>query len=359
MIKFFRKIRQKMLTENKFSKYLLYAIGEIILVVIGILIALQLNTAKENKEKSELGYKYLTEMRQEVQNDIFMLDTHIRRLDISIKNQEASLHTKSIATLPLDSLLMIMDRQNIDLNISELTFNRMKNLGLTSLSNNDSLNSKISNYYNNELVFFKRAMSFIYENTKQYSHYLTYEQEIIDFRLNEVEFPTLYSQPKETRDSINRLNRINFITSIKGRHLILQDLEQRRYSLQVLNGMQKQSVKFLKSIYAELKILNPKMEPLPLLPTEMDFKEIDVSTKVLKTYTGKYLTESKDTLNVIQEGKRIYVEFDSKKTEIFPYEEDKFFMKDFFAPIEFNKEEGKITSFTLSNNGKFDFKKLD
>ena len=56
MIKFFRKIRQKMLTENKFSKYLLYAIGEIILVVIGILIALQININNEerkdrNKEK--------------------------------------------------------------------------------------------------------------------------------------------------------------------------------------------------------------------------------------------------------------------------------------------------------------------
>ena len=40
MIKFFRKIRQRLLTNNKFSKYLLYAIGEIILVVIGILLAL-------------------------------------------------------------------------------------------------------------------------------------------------------------------------------------------------------------------------------------------------------------------------------------------------------------------------------
>ena len=47
MIKFFRKIRQKLLTENKFSKYLLYAIGEIMLVVIGILIALQLNNLNE------------------------------------------------------------------------------------------------------------------------------------------------------------------------------------------------------------------------------------------------------------------------------------------------------------------------
>ena len=52
MIKFFRKIRQKMLTENKFSKYLLYAIGEIILVVIGILIALQVNNANEMRKSN-------------------------------------------------------------------------------------------------------------------------------------------------------------------------------------------------------------------------------------------------------------------------------------------------------------------
>jgi len=43
MIKIFRKVRQKLLAENKFSQYLIYAIGEIVLVVIGILIALQIN----------------------------------------------------------------------------------------------------------------------------------------------------------------------------------------------------------------------------------------------------------------------------------------------------------------------------
>ena len=50
MIKFFRKIRQKLLAENKFSKYLLYAIGEIILVVVGILIALSINNWNENRK---------------------------------------------------------------------------------------------------------------------------------------------------------------------------------------------------------------------------------------------------------------------------------------------------------------------
>ena len=50
MIKFFRKIRQNLLNENKTSKYLKYAIGEIVLVVIGILIALQINTWNEERK---------------------------------------------------------------------------------------------------------------------------------------------------------------------------------------------------------------------------------------------------------------------------------------------------------------------
>ena len=50
MIKFFRKIRQKTLTEYKFSKYLTYAIGDIIHVVTGILIAVSINNWNENRK---------------------------------------------------------------------------------------------------------------------------------------------------------------------------------------------------------------------------------------------------------------------------------------------------------------------
>ena len=58
MIKFFRKIRQNMITQNKVSNYLLYAIGEIALVVIGIMIALTINNwnDEKNNEASELIY---------------------------------------------------------------------------------------------------------------------------------------------------------------------------------------------------------------------------------------------------------------------------------------------------------------
>jgi len=361
MIKFFRKIRQKLLTENKYSKYLLYAIGEIVLVVIGILIALQLNTNKENKEKSDLGYIYLNEMKKEVHDDLFTLDYRIRILEKSIKNQEAALNTNSIATLPLDSVLMIMDRPNIGgFDISELTFIKMKNLGLTSLSKSDSLNSKINTYYNSNLTYFKKAMTYTFEKYDEYSHFLTYEEESIDYSHKDYEFPSLYSQSKEALDSVNRINRINYITSLKGKNLILDDLERKRYALSTLKTIQEQSVTLLKSIYQELKIQNPQIESLPLLPSEVDFKEIEVSKEQLKTYIGKYLSKSKDTVFVILKDKHLFVGDNSSKTKVSPYEEDKFFAKDFFGQIQFNKVEGKITSFTV-NTGKelFNYKKLD
>jgi len=46
---FFRQIRQRLLTENNFSKHLLYAIGDVILVVIGILIVLNVNNRNNNR----------------------------------------------------------------------------------------------------------------------------------------------------------------------------------------------------------------------------------------------------------------------------------------------------------------------
>lgn len=69
MIKFFRKIRKKLLSESKFSKYLLYAIGEIVLVVVGILIALQINNWNEASKDSALEIKILEEIKENIESD--------------------------------------------------------------------------------------------------------------------------------------------------------------------------------------------------------------------------------------------------------------------------------------------------
>ena len=66
MIKFFRKIRQSLVTQNKMSKYLLYALGEIILVVIGILLALNIN----NRNQQKLNEDKITNILKEIQQDL-------------------------------------------------------------------------------------------------------------------------------------------------------------------------------------------------------------------------------------------------------------------------------------------------
>jgi len=66
MIKFFRKIRQNLLSENKFSKYLIYAIGEIILVVIGIMIALQFNNSNEQRKNLNLITETITALEEDL-----------------------------------------------------------------------------------------------------------------------------------------------------------------------------------------------------------------------------------------------------------------------------------------------------
>ena len=69
MIKFFRKIRQNLLSEGKTGKYFKYALGEIILVVIGILLALQINAISQNHSNKNKLNKYLTLLLEDLDND--------------------------------------------------------------------------------------------------------------------------------------------------------------------------------------------------------------------------------------------------------------------------------------------------
>ena len=264
MIKFFRIIRQNLLSEGKNGKYFKYAIGEIFLVVIGILIALQLNNWNENRNKTKLGYQYLTEMKSEIQDDVFMLDRYIYNLKKNIENQEAALNTKDINNLPLDSLTMIINTINLDFKTSELTYNKMNNLGITSLTNNDSLNLKITEYYNSNLVSLKLGMNYIFNDLVKRQKFYFYEQDEIDFSGRE--FPSMYKESEDESEMALKSNIVKYVYSIKGRNLITYDLGGKRYSLELLSIFQKKTTSLLKAIYDELIIYNPELEPLPTLP---------------------------------------------------------------------------------------------
>jgi hypothetical protein len=111
MIKFFRRIRQKLLSENNFSRYLLYAIGEIFLVVIGILIALSINNWNENRKHDNAEKVFLSGIKSDLLKDreyiYYVLDyiePKIEAYRILMKLEQQDYNTNK---MQIDSLLSI------------------------------------------------------------------------------------------------------------------------------------------------------------------------------------------------------------------------------------------------------------
>ena len=76
-LKFFRKIRKNLLIENKTAKYFKYAIGEIALVMIGILLALQVNNWNHNRIDSKREVGYIKNIERDLKNQLKAIDIQI------------------------------------------------------------------------------------------------------------------------------------------------------------------------------------------------------------------------------------------------------------------------------------------
>jgi len=152
MIKFFRKIRQKLLSENKFGKYLTYAIGEIVLVVIGILIALSINNWNEERKNNIQGKAYVAEIYREVKKDIMRIDNILDKFETNkIKSRGVLEILESESRYIADSSLFTKDVLNIigviDVSRQNNTWDELSSSGKIAMIDNDSLDNQLKNFY--------------------------------------------------------------------------------------------------------------------------------------------------------------------------------------------------------------------
>lgn len=159
MIKFFRKIRQNLLSEGKTGKYFKYAIGEIILVVIGILIALQINNWNQDRKASIKEKLILKEFKTSIDNDLLHFEENYTwRLERKKDGLDSLFYyIKNDNTIP-DTLVTIfysMMSQNILLTYDEGPYEALKSTGL-DIIRNDSLRTLINRTYSRlpKLTFF-------------------------------------------------------------------------------------------------------------------------------------------------------------------------------------------------------------
>ncbi|NER11631.1 hypothetical protein SAMN06265375_105123 [Muriicola jejuensis] len=148
MIKFFRKIRQNLLIENKTGKYLKYAIGEIVLVVIGFLIALSINNwNEEKKEKKELN-QYLSSLKENIKEDIQVLDSLIKRRELIINRSKKEQLNFLNKTFNFDDTRWALSSY-VDFYLQPNTsaYDALKNSPYLGKLNGTDLNNLIIDYY--------------------------------------------------------------------------------------------------------------------------------------------------------------------------------------------------------------------
>ncbi len=152
MIKFFRRIRQNMLAENKFSKYFLYAIGEIVLVVLGILIALSINNWNDDRKITNQETLYLKRLLSDNKQDLIIFSDFIS--DLKKGNETIELFSQALNTTTSDSILIVRANEFIEYGStfpiflsSKSTFTDLSSTGNLSLIKNVSLRDDIVNHY--------------------------------------------------------------------------------------------------------------------------------------------------------------------------------------------------------------------
>lgn len=152
MISFFHKIRQKLLHQNRVTRYLAYAVGEILLVVIGILIALQVNNWNENRKAQNQIKELLIALRSDLIKDTLMIHAYYPEVVHQYEINESFRSRVAHENASIDTLLQIA-RFEYNPNWTEAliynknAYNSFSEFGLLGYLP-DSLNSKIRDFYN-------------------------------------------------------------------------------------------------------------------------------------------------------------------------------------------------------------------
>lgn len=159
MIQFFRKIRRGLLSENKFTKYLVYAIGEIILVVIGILIALQINNANENKKNKKSTELAIHSLLQDLKNDKIQLTDEIEGIQFDLDILKTYIMRLSNSGATMDTLKQIARFEYAPYFDPSNELNRNTIISLLSTGKieffNEDLKSKILQHNSDQLKLLK------------------------------------------------------------------------------------------------------------------------------------------------------------------------------------------------------------
>jgi hypothetical protein len=150
MIRLFRKIRSNLLSEKNYGTYILYASGEIVLVMIGILLALQIDNWNEDRKDRRTEVKYMERLLHDLQNDSIYFDNQIFICKSAISHLDSFLIEMYVAPENPDDVKRIMkhaDIQTDDMTSNNSTYKELISTGSMNILSDQKVKAEIMDYY--------------------------------------------------------------------------------------------------------------------------------------------------------------------------------------------------------------------
>jgi hypothetical protein len=143
----FKQLKQKLISENRIGKYLTYALGEIILIVIGILVAVSLGNRNDNQKDAARAKILIKELHSDLRRDTTVFGEEIRKIDQIIHYKRMLLEKDSVSQMDTDLMIGVLTVGYHNIKMNEGTYIKMKESGLVTLDQYEDLLKRINNYY--------------------------------------------------------------------------------------------------------------------------------------------------------------------------------------------------------------------
>ena len=259
MINFFRKTRKKLADDNKLLKYSRYAIGEILLVVIGILIALSINNWNEEQKNKIKATDYLDGIASEIRIDTATIGNALKRIDWVVSRKMWTINSINYATVPTDSLLYAFGSPDLrDYKITETTFSKISDLSVLDLIENDSLVEAIIRYYSIEKDKYHGTIEWDMTENQYENNIINYESEVDFISIyrsiivqEKISNSELIEQINKSADSL-RESIISFLNRPKIRNLNHHYIFRNRVIKNDFESKRQASTQLLQKIEAQL-----------------------------------------------------------------------------------------------------------
>ncbi|MGC4040551.1 MAG: DUF6090 family protein [Flavobacterium sp.] len=236
----FKKLKQKLISDNRLGKYLTYALGEIILIVIGILVAMNLDDWNDNRKDIAEAQNLIKELRFDLKRDTMIFGDEIRKIDQLILYKGILLEKDSIGKVDTDIIISVLTVGIHNIKMNEGSYEKIKESNIASLDEYKDLFKRINSYY----IFNKAYL----ENRNSWEANL-FERDLDQWVYQdqfEVKFPG--SDKDLQNPEIKRKNLLKMLESPKGRNVLKMSLFREKQMKETYEFVLKASNKLLVKI---------------------------------------------------------------------------------------------------------------